>query len=111
MKAYQWIDRLKVEKQISSDYAVAKRLGLAQSSIITMRTRKSTFDEETAVKVANALGLNPVGIIIDQAAERVKSPELRATLAAEAERLCILCKQAVATVLIAACPYPARLTA
>lgn len=91
MKAYEWIDRLKVKKHISSDYAVAKMLGMSQSSIISMRTRKSTFDEDAAVKVANALGLNPIGIVIDQAAERAKNPEVRSTLAAEAQRLCILC--------------------
>lgn len=91
MKAYEWIDRLKVEKHIVSDYAVAKTLGLSQSSIITMRSRKSTFDEDTAIKVANALGLNPVGIIVDQASERVKSVEARSALAREVERLCILC--------------------
>lgn len=108
MKAYEWIDRLKVKKQISSDYAVAKMLGMSQSSIISMRSRKSTFDEDAAVKVAQLLGINPTGIVIDQAAERAKSPEVRSTLAAEAQRLCILCKVTAATILIAAGARPMR---
>lgn len=92
MKAYQWIDRVKVAKNLTSDYAVAKVLGLSQSSVITIRTRKSTMDDETASKVAEALGMNPAGVILDQAAERVKSEAVRATLHREVERLCILCK-------------------
>lgn len=102
MKAYEWIDRLKVTKQIPSDYAVAKLLDMSQSSIISMRSRKSTLDEDSAVKVANALGMNPIGIVIDQAAERAKNPTVRATLAAEAQRLCILCKVTFATNFVAA---------
>ena len=91
MKASQWIDRVKVAKNLTSDYSAAKVLGLSQSSVITMRARKSTMDDDTAAKVAEALGMNPAGVILDQAAERVKSEIVRSTLSREAERLCILC--------------------
>lgn len=94
MKAYEWIDRLKVEKHLPSDYAAAKALGITQSSVIKMRARNSTLDEETAARIASLLGVNPAGIIIDQVAERTKSPEVRSTLAKMADQLCILCKVA-----------------
>ncbi len=88
MKAYQWIDRLKVTKQLTSDYAAAKMLGLTQPSVIKMRGRpEATLSEDTAVRLAELLGMNPTGIVIDQAAERAKNPSVRSTLAAEAERL------------------------
>lgn len=96
MKAYEWIDRLKVSKGLQSDYAAAKSIGITQSAISKYRSRESTLDEETAAKIASMLGVNPAGIILDQAAERTKSPEVRTTLAKVARDLCILCKVATA---------------
>ena len=91
MKATIWIDRVKVAKNITSDYAVAKHLGLTQAAISKIRTHDSTLSEDTAMSVAEALGINPAGVIIDQVAEKVKSAAVRSTLSAEVERLCILC--------------------
>lgn len=111
MKASDWIDRVKEVTGWETDYRVAKELGINRNNISNYRTKTPTLDEDTAEKIAAVLGINPAGIILDQVAERSKNPATKSLLAAEAERLCILCKQAVATVLIAACPYPARLTA
>lgn len=91
MKATEWIDRVKVAKGIASDYAVAKHLGITQAAISRIRTHESTLSEDTATAVAESLGLNPAGVILDQLAERVKSSAVRSTLSAEADRLCILC--------------------
>lgn len=92
MKAYEWIDRVKVSKKITSDYAVAKSLGVTQAAVSKLRARNdATLSDETAVKVAQLLGLNPAGVLVDQLAERAKSPEVRSTLSREVERLCILC--------------------
>lgn len=92
MNAYQWIDRVKAAKNLTSDYAAAKYLGLSQPTVITMRRRGSTLSDETAIRVADALGLNPAGVLVDQLAERSKDAAVRSTLAREVERLCILCK-------------------
>jgi len=92
MKASQWIDRLKVEKKLQSDYAAAKLLGVSPQAISKLRSSGSTLEEGTSIKVAELLRINPAGIIIDQVAERTKSPEVRSTLSREVERLCILCK-------------------
>lgn len=91
MKAYEWIDRMKAERGIESDYGAAKRLGITKQAISMYRSRASTLDESTSIKVAEALGVAPASVILDQMAERVKTPEVRATLLAEARRLCILC--------------------
>ncbi|WP_312302216.1 hypothetical protein [Diaphorobacter nitroreducens] len=91
MKAFEWIDRVKNARGIESDYAAAKALGVTKQAISTYRAKGSTLDENAAISVAKLLGIPPAGVVLDQAAERTKSPEVRATLLAEANRLCILC--------------------
>jgi transcriptional regulator with XRE-family HTH domain len=92
MKASEWIDRVKVKNGWDSDYRVAKELGITRGGMSQIRTGESvTLREETAVKVAQFLQMNPAGIVLDQLVERSKTPEVRTTLAREVERLCILC--------------------
>ena len=91
MKAFEWVDRVKTTLGIESDYAAAKALGVTKSTISLYRSRGSTLDEETSISVASLLGIPAAGVVLDQAAERVKTPEIRAALLAEAERVCILC--------------------
>lgn len=104
MKAYEWIDRLKVKNGWESDYRVAKELGFKPNTISTYRAHGTPMDETIAVKVARALGINPAGLVLDQVAERIKDTETRATLSAEAARLCILCKVTAAILFGAAKP-------
>lgn len=109
MKAYEWIDRLKVEKKLPSDYAAAKMLGLSQPSVMKMRARAdATLSDESAVKLAELLGVNPAAVILDQIAERSKIPEIRATFHKMAGELCILCKVSIATILVAIGALPQR---
>lgn len=91
MKASEWIDRVKKHAGIESDYGAAKALGLTRQAVSKYRAKGSTLDEDASIKVAAALGEHPEKIIIDQAAERAKSPETRAALLDAARRLCILC--------------------
>lgn len=109
MKAFQWIDKAKLVKGWESDYKAAKALGITSGAMSQIRTGHSaTLGEETAIKVAEALGINPAGVILDQVAERVKSAAVRSTLSAEAERLCILCKVTLAILTGAATPHRLR---
>jgi transcriptional regulator with XRE-family HTH domain len=91
MKAAEWIDRVKVKRGWESDYRAAKELGLSRNTISNYRVKTPTLDEETAIKVAGALGMNPAGIIIDQVAERSKDAAIRSSLSKVAGELCILC--------------------
>jgi len=91
MKADQWIDRVKKARGWDSDYRVANELNLTRQAVSGYRRKPMTLDEVTAVKVAEILGLNPAGIIIDQVAERSKDDSVRATLHKMAAELCILC--------------------
>lgn len=92
MKAIDWIDKLKSVKHWESDYKIAQELGLTRQAISSFRVGKNhTMDDETAAKVALAMGENPIAIIIDQVAERSKNPEIRASLLTVSSSLCILC--------------------
>lgn len=96
MKASEWIDRVKTEKGLTSDYSVAAMLGITRSTVSKYRSKTPTLDEDTAEKVAAVLKINPAGIVIDQAAERAKNPATRAALLSVADQLCILCKVSIA---------------
>lgn len=109
MKAAEWIDRVKVARGWTSDYQAAKELGLHRNTISTYRARGTTLEEDTAIKIAGALGEQPAAVLLDQYAERAKNPEVRAALNDAARRLCILCKTASAIVCIALAPKHATL--
>ncbi|MBB1073625.1 helix-turn-helix domain-containing protein [Rhodoferax sp. 4810] len=88
MKAAQWIDRVKALRGWDSDYRVAKELGLGRQTISTYRSKTSnTMDEDTAVKVAAALGTNPAIILADQAMERAKNEDAKSAWGSILERL------------------------
>lgn len=91
MKAHEWIDKFKLERGITSDYAAAKALNIGKQTISGYRARNSTLDEQTSITIACALGIEPAGVILDQMAERVKTASVRTTLLAQARQLCILC--------------------
>lgn len=91
MKAAEWIDRVKAARGWDSDYRVAKEFGIVTSTISNYRAKSRTLDEEMAFKVGEALGVDPVGIILDQVAERSKSPAISMALhEAAAARLYIM---------------------
>lgn len=113
MKAAKWIDQVKAKKGLSSDYAAAKLLGITTSTVSWYRrVDDKTLDEDTAVKVAQALGIEAARIVIDQAAERSKDPEVRATLSRFAEAQSVYyVKLRRAIQFVAACAIPMRATA
>lgn len=86
MKAIEWIDRVKQVRGWDSDYRIAKEMGMTRSNISLHRTRgNTTLDEDSAIKIAEFLGLDPVGIIIDQLAERTKRADLKEAIQATAK--------------------------
>lgn len=80
MKASDWIDRIKSEKQIPSDYAASKALGLGRAAVSKYRCQGLTFDEDTAIKVAELLGERPEVVLLDQILERSKNDAARSAL-------------------------------
>lgn len=88
MKAADWIDRLKEAKGWDSDYRVAKELPLAPSTLSRYRNKpESTMDDDTAVKVADALRLDAEIVVLDQVTERTRSGPARAALSGLLRRI------------------------
>lgn len=91
MKAVEWVDRVKSVKGIESDYKAAQVLGITRGGMSQIRNGGShTLNEETALKVAQVLSINPAGILLDQAAERIKDTAARSALLREVDRFCIM---------------------
>src|SRR5690349_9184536 len=81
MKAAEWIDRVKKTRQIDSDYAAAKTLGLSRGTVSKYRTGTTpTLDEDSALSVAAALDIPGEAVLLDQFIERTKNPAARSAL-------------------------------
>lgn len=91
MKASEWIDRVKAAKGIESDYGVAKLLNLSRQAVSKYRSVNPTMNEETSIRVADALGIEPAAVLLDQIAEATKNPQVRTVIFDAARRLSILC--------------------
>jgi ABC-type lipoprotein export system ATPase subunit len=87
MKASEWIDRIKAAAGWDSDYRVSKELQLSRQAVSDYRGKTVSMDEETAIKVARVLSIDPALVLADQAMERAKNEEARNAWAAVLEYL------------------------
>ena len=71
------MDTLKRKRGLSSDYAVAKELGVTSSNTSKWRKGQTQMDPETAAKAAELAGLNPAATVAQIEAERAQSPKAR----------------------------------
>lgn len=74
----EFLDAVKVKLGISSDYALAKRLGFSLSTVSNYRTGRRILDDDAALTVAIALDTHPFNVIAAVNVERAKTPEQRA---------------------------------
>lgn len=75
MKAYEWIEQLKIQRQLTSDYQAAKLLDIPTNQISNYKSgRVPTISDEIAVRIAKLLCIKPIAILADQQAERAKTP-------------------------------------
>ncbi|WP_076887767.1 DUF3693 domain-containing protein [Burkholderia pseudomallei] len=73
----EYLDAIKVRLDLPSDYAVAKALGLTRAAVSKQRLGHSVFDDTTALRVAEILGVNPMEVISAANAERARDEETR----------------------------------
>lgn len=73
----------------ASDYAIAKELDISRSAISKYRHGQAGFDDETALKVARLLEIEPAAVSTAAHAERAKNPEVRQMWASLAERFAV----------------------
>jgi hypothetical protein len=99
MRTLDLIDALKRHRKIPSDYACAQTLGITRSELSKYRHGKAYLGDETAVKVADMLGLDAGYVMACMHAERASNPEIKVRWEGVAARLQRAGLAAVAAVL------------
>lgn len=75
MNTIELLDAVKVRRGITSDYALAKALGVTQQAVSSYRAGRSRIDDEVALTVAEILNIHPLQVIAAANAERAKTDE------------------------------------
>lgn len=78
MNTLDYLQAVKTALGITSDYALAKALGIKQTTISGYRAGRSRIDDDVALTISEILKLNPLVVIASANAERAKTPEQRA---------------------------------
>ena len=77
MNSAQFLDKVKARHALTSDYQVAKYLGLSPNRISMYRRGKREFDELTCMKVAHALDEHALYVMASIQGERAKDSEVK----------------------------------
>ena len=78
MNTLDLLEAVKVRRGITSDYALAKALGITQAAVSNYRAGSSKLSDDVALTVAEILGMHPLTVIAAANAERAKTPEQKA---------------------------------
>ena len=87
MKTLEFIDALKRQHSITSDYAAAQLLGLTRSQLSRYRNGKDYPSDDMAMKIADLMGLDPGYVVACIHAERAATEPTRQLWAGIAKRL------------------------
>lgn len=77
LKTTAFIDKLRRDLKLPSDYAVAKRLHVRTTTISNYRAGRSTMGEDVAYRVAVLLDMDPGYVMACAREEAARTPELR----------------------------------
>ncbi|MBU9320385.1 hypothetical protein KTE24_06900 [Burkholderia gladioli] len=72
-----YLDAVKAKLDLPSDYAAAKHLRVTRASVSRYRLGEGAFDDTTALRVAEILGVDPLEVIASANAERARDDETR----------------------------------
>lgn len=72
-----FLNDVKAKYGITSNYALAKLMGQTDTAVARWMHGKNTLSDETAVKVAELLEIEPAFIMACIAAERSKNPQVK----------------------------------
>ncbi len=72
-----YIEEIKRTQGITSDYAVAKLLGIERNRMTHYKNGRSSFDSDLALKVAELSGHSAAEIILNLKASKTKDPRAR----------------------------------
>jgi transcriptional regulator with XRE-family HTH domain len=70
-----YLQAVKEKRGITSDYALAKALGISHSAICGYRAGTSRINDDVALSIAEILQIHPLQVIAAANAERAKTPE------------------------------------
>ncbi len=87
MKTVEFLDALKRQHSIESDYGVSKLLGITRQRLSNYRSGRDFFGDEIASQVAQMLGLDPGYVMACAHAERAATAEIRAVWESVAAKL------------------------
>lgn len=77
MTSLEYLEAVKRRLGITSDYALAARLGVTRSAVSKFQ-KGAVFGDDVALTVAEILGVEPIVVIAAANAERAKTPEQKA---------------------------------
>jgi transcriptional regulator with XRE-family HTH domain len=77
MNTNDYLDAVRVKRDLPSDYAAAKLLGITRQTISGYRNGGKQFDDAIACRVAEVLGIHPGLVMLDMHRERAKTPQER----------------------------------
>jgi plasmid maintenance system antidote protein VapI len=78
MNTVEYLRAVKARYGISSDYALAARLGVTRSAVSKMQQGAVAFSDDVALTVAELLDVEPILVIAAANAERAKTAEQKA---------------------------------
>jgi N-acyl-D-aspartate/D-glutamate deacylase len=82
-----YLDDLQKKFGINSDYALAKRMGWHRQQVSHYRLLKGAFDDETGIKIAAILEIDPAAVLLDMHAQRAKNEDVKNVWKKIAEQL------------------------
>lgn len=91
-----------------TDYAMAKKLGVSTAQMSRYRTQKSYLGDDTAIRLAALLEVDPLPILAAAAAERATTDQARDVWSKYAEALAGLAGAAVLSGALITVPVDAR---
>jgi len=78
MKPSAYLDAVKAQLNLPSDYELAKRLGVPNANIVGYRNGERNVPLDVAFKLAIALEMDPAAVVADLEEQREKNEERRA---------------------------------
>lgn len=78
MDTNYWLDRVKRERNIESDYHLSEVLNTTRQAISQQRNGKQEMSAKTAIRVAWLLRVNPITVLSSVYFSREKDPSIRA---------------------------------
>ncbi len=102
------LDAVKNEHAIKSDYALAKRLNVNQTTVSNYRAGRTQMDEVIACRVADLLNKPRGTVLAALAVERAKTEEVKSALAENLRKLGGMAAAVLVGVGLAGTPGPAQ---